>query len=142
MAGISCQLVEWSLDSESKAVHSQAVTYVALPDVRLNVNTVAIAESLYTGVSYGCEGIRLFNNTHCDFIFSWGNPIGPDANSMDCAITPANGTVCGKSTVEFVFIVTPKKSVKIITLLLLSLPEIRVKFKLVTCKKNYFSGTL
>lgn len=88
------------------------MTYATLPDVRLNVNTITISESLYRGIPHSHKGIRLLNNTHCDFVYSWGNPMGSDADKIDCVFKPSSGTVNGDEDVEFEFIVTPKKSVR------------------------------
>lgn len=110
--GISCQLTEWSLAGSETVVYTQAVTSVRPPDLRLNVNAVTVTESLYRGVSHSVRGIRLLNNTHYDFVYSWGNPMGTHAGNADCAFKPANGTVCAGSFVEFEFIVTPKTSVR------------------------------
>ncbi|XP_027850429.2 uncharacterized protein LOC114129790 [Aphis gossypii] len=107
--GISCQLAKWSF-AGSKTVHTQSVTYATLPDVRLNVNTISIAESLYRGIPHTHKGIQLLNNAHCDFVYSWGNPMGSDTDKIDCMFKPSSGTVNGDSNIEFDFIVTPKKS--------------------------------
>lgn len=101
--------------SKVNVARTQAVAYVRLPDVRLNVNGINVADPLYKGVSRGRRGIRLFNGTRCDLVYSWGNPVGSHANCMDCAFKPANGTVSGNSYVEFELVMTPKTAVSIIT---------------------------
>lgn len=88
------------------------MTYATLPDVRLNVNTITIADSLFMGIPHTYKGIRLLNNTHCDFVYSWGNPMGSDMDKIDCVFKPSSGTVNGNTNVEFEFIVTPKKTVR------------------------------
>ncbi|XP_025205925.1 uncharacterized protein LOC112602183 [Melanaphis sacchari] len=107
--GISCQLAKWSFTG-SKTVHTQSVTYATFPDVRLNVNTITIAESLYKGIPHTHKGIQLLNNAHYDFVYSWGNPMGSDSDKIDCMFKPSSGTINGNANVEFEFIITPKKS--------------------------------
>lgn len=80
--------------------------------MRLNVNTITIAESLYRGIPHTHKGIQLLNNAHCDFVYSWGIPMGSDTDKIDCMFKPSSGTVNGNSNIEFEFIVTPKKSVR------------------------------
>lgn len=87
------------------------MTYVGPPDVRLNTEVVTIEASLYRGLPHRRAGIRLLNNTHSDFAYSWGAPVGTDANDMHCSLEPANGTVNGKSSVEFGLIITPRITV-------------------------------
>jgi len=41
--------------------------------------------------------------------------MGSDADKIDCVFKPSSGTVNGDADVEFEFIVTPKKSVRVAT---------------------------
>lgn len=126
-AGVSCQLAEWSVSAvgpedaaaeaaeaaaDAAVAFTQSVTYAVTPDVRLNATAVTVAECLYKGVTHRVRAaVRLINNTHCELVYSWGNPMGSDAGRVDCAFEPANGTVGGNASVEFQLVATPKTSV-------------------------------